>query len=93
MEGNQKKMREALQKIREKCVIYNNALAEEIDALCGNALDAPPRNCDRFDSWHDAHKEWEHLPKDELGYWVDANGVRNCEQAWLFALSTGQKGK
>ena len=41
-------MREALQKIREKCVIYNNDLAEEIDALCGNALSAPARNCDLY---------------------------------------------
>lgn len=46
--GNAAAMREALQKIREKCVIYNNDLAEEIDALCGNALSAPARNCDMY---------------------------------------------
>ena len=40
-------LREALLKIRERCVIYNNSLAEEIDAICGNALAEPPRNCDR----------------------------------------------
>ena len=46
--GNAAAMREALRKIRDKCVIYNNDLAEEIDALCGNALAAPARNCDKY---------------------------------------------
>ena len=44
--GNTGAMRNALERIREKCVIYNSDLAEEIDALCGNALSAPVRNCD-----------------------------------------------
>ena len=38
------KMRKALETIREKCVIYNNDLAEEIDALCGNALLEPAQS-------------------------------------------------
>lgn len=39
-------MRSTLEMIREKCVIYNNDLAEQIDALCGNALAEPARACD-----------------------------------------------
>ena len=58
MEGNQMRMREALVKIREKCVIYNNDLAEEIDALCGNALAAPERNCDVY-----AHALWDKISR------------------------------
>ncbi len=48
-EVNAAKMYKALITIREKCVIYNNALAEEIDAICGNAISAPARNCDVYD--------------------------------------------
>ena len=48
-EVNAAKMYKALITIREKCIIYNNALAEEIDAICGNAISEPARNCDVYD--------------------------------------------
>ena len=54
---------------------------------------APARNCDLYDNWYDAHQAWERLPKDELGYFVAANGVHECEQAWLLAPAAERKGE
>ena len=99
--GNAAAMREALVKIREKCVIYNNDLAEEIDALCGNALAAPPRNCDLYKTARDAEDAFDDfciwarighcepakctLPKD--------HGAGSCFTAWLFAPASERKGE
>ena len=79
--SNAARMREALTTIREKCVIYNNALAEEIDAICGNALAAPPRNCDRHDG--DAkklHDEW----------WEWSGDRKNCNEDGTVKLTFGE---
>lgn len=55
---NAAKMYKALVTIREKCVIYNNTIAEEIDAICGNAISEPARNCDVYDNPYDAADAW-----------------------------------
>ena len=70
-------IREALMKIRDKCVIYNNDLAEEIDALCGNALAAPARNADRFQTAEEAYAVWQKLPNLASSF------------TWLFAPAEG----
>ena len=83
--GNAAAMREALNEIREKCVIYNNALAEEIDAICGNAIAAPARNCDRFNTGEDAYnafkchrKNFKECAEKECG---------KCMIEWLYATA------
>jgi hypothetical protein len=83
-------MRNALERIREKCVIYNSDLAEEIDALCGNALSAPVRNCDvgspdeqsdRFAQLCDSFVCCSHCPVKAL--WNFANGHKpSCGVLW-----------
>lgn len=91
--GNAAAMREALERLAsidlgEDVWDDNGADGRKLhDAVieARTALSAPARNCDRFDNWYDAHQAWERLPKDELGYFVAANGVHECEQAWLFA--------
>lgn len=94
--GNAAAMREALERI--------HTLVNSLDEECGvdpidvrdiarAALSEPARNCDLFDNWYDAHQAWECLPKDELGYFVAANGVHECEQAWLLATAAERKGE
>lgn len=61
-------MRSTLETIREKCVIYNNDLAEQIDALCGNALAEPARICDV-------------LTKERLAETV-IKAIDECVQGW-----------
>ena len=84
-------IREALMKIRDKCVIYNNDLAEEIDALCGNALAAPARNCDLYPNWETALPAW----AMETGEEVDSKtGFRDNAQLkrfldWIYAPAEG----
>ena len=102
--GNAAAMRDALVKIRDKCVIYNNDLAQEIDALCGNALSAPARNCDlkecstddglisaheRFcESWHDDGNYCSECP-----YNPRAQQMITCQARWLLAPAAERKGE
>lgn len=83
-------MREALVKIREKCVIYNNDLAEEIDALCGNALSAPARNCDVYKTPEDCMRAFESYVREhgKLGFINPFTEVVK----WLLAPAAEQKG-
>ena len=98
--GNAAAMREALANIAEyaKSALCHTedshvlGYLAQIENHAYAALSAPARNCDLFDNWYDAHQEWERLPKDKLGYYVDANGVHECEQAWLLAPAAGRKG-
>jgi len=96
---NAAKMYKALVTIREKCVIYNNALAEEIDAICGNAISAPPRNCDVYDNPYDAADAW---PENELcagrrfnNKSCDGCGYSpaRCVSRWLYEAAKGEVGK
>ena len=83
--SNVKAMREALEKIREKCVIYNNDLAEEIDAICGNALAAPPRNCDRFADFNEAIRTFAKERPNDKKKWDMERYARFA--MWLLALT------
>jgi len=91
--GNAAAMREALVKIRDKCVIYNNDLAEEIDALCGNALSAPARNCDKYATADEALKAQQAAFEEsnfengecKLGCPGCDDFPIKCEVRWLFA--------
>jgi len=65
--------------------VFNREHLSSVVSKARAALSAPARNCDMYDNWYDAHQAWERLQKDELDYFVDENGVRECEQAWLFA--------
>ena len=96
--GNASAMHESLESVRNWCLnrLGNASYQVTVEGLLSvvdAALSAPARNCDLFDNWYDAHQAWERLPKDELGYFVAANGVHECEQAWLFEPATGRKGE
>jgi hypothetical protein len=84
-------MRAALEKIREKCVIYNNDLAEEIDAICGNALALPRRNCDvgtakeqevRFKIFCESHYNLNNPDSECAGCPLDERVGTECEFTW-----------
>lgn len=88
--GNSAAMREALEKIahyaEDMCRMDDPYSADwRICAdIARKALSLPPRNCDLYANYFDAYQAWEHLPKNELGYFVLENGVECCEEAWLF---------
>lgn len=90
--GNAAAMRDALEKCVDLILSFGNAELDEtpleviidIEAILKAALSALPRNCELYSNWYDAHQAWERLPKDELGYYVQENGVECCEIAWLF---------
>jgi hypothetical protein len=101
--GNAAAIREALEKVAvssEYALKHDDldfgdlrGFIEEMGQDARDALSAPARNCDLYDNWYDAHQAWERLPKDELGYFVAANGVHECEQAWLFSPAAERKGE
>lgn len=87
--GNAAAMREALVKIRDKCVIYNNDIGEEIDALCGNALSSPARNCDSplvvdGPANRNADRAWLAFKRHNPDAYFDVSGLLRCID-WLFA--------
>lgn len=97
MEGNQMKMREALDDIVEIAKIAlnvnsfgnnNNSELWKIIDKCKSALSTPPRNCDNYDNKTDAEtgfvEETEEDDRNPLYWQLFAN--------WLFAPAQEQKG-
>lgn len=92
MEGNQMKMRKALELIRSEMLKDSGfgltaSFHAVIDELTQDALSAPPRNCDvgtpeeqtrRFDAFCAAH----HFQSEKCCSNCPCRGADNCEFKW-----------